>query len=159
MEIIAEFNDLKGFNLKLTQEKIFVKATGIEETFALRSVSGIGLYDDLETYNEELDIWKKKSEKGKAFGWLWIILGAILLIQIIVTGAFDMIIVPLLVIPLGIYLLTRATDESKKPKLNTYFKLMISGGQRQFAFNKSSKNAPKIAHFINKVEDTLTAYK
>ena len=53
MEIIAEFNDKKGFNVKLTKDKIFVSAIGQEETFALRSVNGVGLYDDIEKYNLE----------------------------------------------------------------------------------------------------------
>ena len=54
MEIIAEFNDKKGFNVKLTKDKIFVSAIGQEETFALRSVNGVGLYYDIEKYNAEL---------------------------------------------------------------------------------------------------------
>jgi hypothetical protein len=36
---------------------------------------------------------------------------------------------------------------------------MLSGGDRKFKFNKSDETSIKIADFINKVEDTLTAYK
>tara|TARA_B110000914_G_C15068084_1_gene267163 strand:- start:244 stop:438 length:195 start_codon:yes stop_codon:yes gene_type:complete len=47
----------------------------------------------------------------------------------------------------------------KEPVLDSYFKLMLSGGDRKFKFNKSDETSIKIADFINKVEDTLTAYK
>ena len=63
MEVIAEFNDNKGLNVKLTKEKIYISATGNEETFALRGVNGVGLYDDLEKYAKEEQEYNGK-EKG-----------------------------------------------------------------------------------------------
>ena len=48
METIAEFNDNHGFNVKLTNEKIFIDAAGSSETIALRGLNGVGLYDNLE---------------------------------------------------------------------------------------------------------------
>ena len=63
METIAEFNDDKGFNVKLTKDKIFITVIGNEETFALRGVNGVGLYDDLEKYNEELEKHKNTNHK------------------------------------------------------------------------------------------------
>ena len=47
----------------------------------------------------------------------------------------------------------------KKPILDSYFRLMLSGGDRKFKFNKSDSTSVQIADFINKVEETLTAYK
>ena len=46
----------------------------------------------------------------------------------------------------------------KEPKMDSYFRLMLSGGSREFKFDKSGDNAAQVADFINKVEDTLTAY-
>ena len=43
MEIIAEFNDNKGLNVKLTSDKLYVSSLGSEETFALRGVNGVGI--------------------------------------------------------------------------------------------------------------------
>ena len=67
MTNIAEFNDKKGFNVKLTADKIYISAIGNEETFALRSLNGLGLYDDVEKYNKEDVIYrdglKKKTEE------------------------------------------------------------------------------------------------
>ena len=61
MDKIAEFTDKNGFTVSLTTEKIFVSAVGQEETFALRSVSGVGLYDDINKYNTELEAYKVAS--------------------------------------------------------------------------------------------------
>ena len=45
-----------------------------------------------------------------------------------------------------------------EPKLETYLRVILSGGERKFLFNKSEGNAVLIADFINKLEQTLTAY-
>ena len=47
----------------------------------------------------------------------------------------------------------------KLPVLDSYFRLMLSGGSREFKFDKTEDNAVAVAEFINQVEDTLTAYK
>ena len=49
MVTIAEFNDNHGFNVKLTNEKIFIDAAGSSETIALRGLNGVGFYDDLKS--------------------------------------------------------------------------------------------------------------
>jgi hypothetical protein len=59
------------------------------------------------------------------------------------------------IIVFGIYFFAKPITE---PVLDSYFTLMLSGGDRRFPFNKSGNNAKQIAEFINKVEDTLTAY-
>jgi hypothetical protein len=46
----------------------------------------------------------------------------------------------------------------QEPKLETYLRVILSGGERKFLFNKSDGNAVLIADFINKLEQTLTAY-
>ena len=159
MDKIAEFDDNNGFNVALTSEKIYITSVGREETFALRSVSGVGLYDDIKKYNQELKDFEGKV-KGKkrlayfliGFGILYMAVTIIYLnlstIGLVFGGAFFIF---------GIFLLSRS-ESAKKPVLDSYFNLMLSGGDRQFPFNKSSKNAKQIALFVNKVEDTLTAY-
>ena len=63
-------NDNQGLNVKLTKDKIYISATGNEETFALRGVNGVGLYDDLEKYakDEQLYNLKEKSLKSNKIG-------------------------------------------------------------------------------------------
>jgi hypothetical protein len=65
MDIIAEFSDNAGLTCKLTKDRFYVSSLGNEETFALRGVNGIGIYDDLEKYNSELTLFKSQDEKIK----------------------------------------------------------------------------------------------
>jgi len=164
METTAEFNDNKGLNVKLTKEKIYISATGNEETFALRGLNGVGLYDDLEKYAKEEEEFKRSGKKRKRikyglmiFGVLMILSGALLLEgngeRIGDNEGPGMTFGFLLII--GSFFVK---NKKKQPVLDSYFKLMLSGGDRQFKFFKSDESSSKIADFINKVEDTLTAY-
>ena len=155
METIAEFNDNQGLNVKLTKDKIYITSAGNEETFALRGVNGVGLYDDLEKYAKEEEEFKGAEKKIKnakyamiGFGVLMLLVGlageeagsGITLGAILIGGSF------------------LVKNKAKQPVLDSYFKLMLSGADRQFKFFKSDESSAKIADFINKVEDTLTAY-
>ena len=160
MEIIAEFNDDKGFNVKLTKDKIFITAVGNEETFALRGVNGVGLYDDIEKYNKELEEQKKVNPKLN--GYIMIGLGIFLGIAGVINIQTDsttaiMFIIEGIGLGVGGNLMMKA--KNKPPKLDSYFKLILSGGDRKFKFDKNDETSASIADFINKIEDTLTAYK
>ena len=158
MKTKAEFTDNKGFNVKLTDDKIYVSSIGNEETFALRSVNGVGLYDDIDKYNTELKDYNKKNNIGCVYsiGAFGVILG-ILFIQSdsIGLGLFIM-----LLCIVGAYFMNIGMNKRKTQiKLDSYFRLMLSGGSREFKFDKSDENSVEIADFINKIEDTLTSYK
>ena len=161
MEKIAEFNDNNGFNVALTSDKIYITAIGQEETFALRSVSGVGLYDDIKKYNQELKAFEKKAKKSKNISVLLIFIGIAFLVVAVLAyiegGEPATGILGLILLSIGIYKLNK-NDSAKKPVLDSFFNLMLSGGDRSFPFNKSGKNAKQIALFVNNVEDTLTAY-
>jgi hypothetical protein len=159
MEKIAEFNDNNGFNVTLTSDKIYITAIGQEETFALRSVSGVGLYDDIKKYNQELKDFELKANNRKNLAYVLIVLG----ILHIIVYAFYLNFVTLGLVAGGIFIAVgifqmNKNESAKKPVLDSFFNLMLSGGDRKFPFNKSGKNAKQIALFVNKVEDTLTAY-
>jgi len=161
MEKIAELNDNNGFNVTLTSDKIYITAIGQEETFALRSVSGVGLYDDIKKYNQEIEAFEKKAKESKNISVLLIFSGiAILVVAVLayIEGAEPATgILGLILLSIGIYKLNK-NESAIKPVLDSFFNLMLSGGDRKFPFNKSGKNAKQIALFVNKVEDTLTAY-
>ena len=149
-ETISKFSDENGFEITLTDEKIYVTSIGSQETFALRSVSGIGTYDDLEKFNEELNSAKQKAPKLRLIG-----AGVVLTVIGAVAGPeWIAVIIGLILIVLGVF----SSNPEDKIKLDSYFRIMLSGGDRKFKFNKQSSNASDIANFINKVEDTLTAY-
>ena len=158
METIAEFNDNRGLNVKLTKEKIFITATGNEETFALRSVNGVGIYDDLEKYAEDEEAYNTAAKKVRKEKITSIIMGVLMIVMGIYTGLEFGIYFILVGIVFIIAFQFLVKVKAEKPVLNTYFKLMISGASRRFKFHKSDESSVKIADFINKVEDTLTAY-
>ena len=157
MKTKAEFTDKKGFNVKLTDDKIFVSSIGNEETFALRSVNGVGLYDDIDKYNTELNDYNKKNNIGCVYSIAGfnVILG-IIVIQLNVIGGLLIMLIGIV----GAYFMNIGMEKKKTQiNLDSYFRLMLSGGSREFKFDKSEENSVEIADFINKIEDTLTSYK
>tara|TARA_B110001452_G_C15181612_1_gene410417 strand:+ start:139 stop:618 length:480 start_codon:yes stop_codon:yes gene_type:complete len=157
METIAEFNDNQGLNVKLTKDKIYITAAGNEETFALRGVNGVGLYDDLEKYAKEEEEFKGSGKKTKKIKYGLIAIGVLAILSGLTQGgeeAGSSIAVGGALIG-GSFLVK---NKAKQPVLDSYFKLMLGGADRQFKFIKSDASSGKIADFINKVEDTLTAY-
>jgi hypothetical protein len=174
MDIIAEFSDNAGLTCKLTKDRFYVSSLGNEETFALRGVNGIGIYDDLEKYNSELTLFKSQDEKIKnaknakiAIGYVLYFLAAYFVIMGLTSYDEPMSLFFCLIFgglsAFGAYKLQNSPlDKSlfniPEPKLETYLRVILSGGERKFLFNKSEGNAVLIADFINKLEQTLTAY-
>jgi hypothetical protein len=161
MEIIAEFNDQKGVNLKLTKDKVFVSSIGNEETFALRSINGVGLYDDIAKYDRDLEAYKKKDTENKGCGISLIVVAALFgIIGISSKGGGFAFVFTILLGLFGYLQLTKKinTNTKPEPKLDSYFRLMISGNAQSFKFDKNDSNAGDVANFINNVEETLTAY-
>ena len=162
MEKVAEFNDNNGFKVTLTTDKIYISAIGAEETFALRSVSGVGLYDDITKYNQELENFKRNSPKVSRETGTGILIAIAVFVLILSfftapgEGPSGIQAISVAIAALGIWFWFR--KPLPEPVLDSYFTLMLSGGDRRFPFNKSGSNAKQIAEFINKVEDTLTAY-
>jgi hypothetical protein len=46
----------------------------------------------------------------------------------------------------------------KKPTLKSAVRIVMSGGNRDFIFDKAHSNSMEVAEFVAKVEDTLTAF-
>jgi|TARA_B110000967_G_C18834569_1_gene535927 hypothetical protein len=161
MTNIAEFNDKKGFNVKLTADKIYISAIGNEETFALRSLNGLGLYDDVEKYNKEDVIYRDGLKKTKSGYIVLLVLGSLFILVGLMAsinggeGAAGGFIEGIAFI-VGAFLMKKKIPT--KPTLDSYFRIMLSGGSREFKFDKNEGNSADVANFVNKVEDTLTAY-
>lgn len=155
---------IDGLNMKLSNEKLYVNSATSNETFALRSVNGIGIVDLVERYNQELAAWKKLSEQPYGCFYIIIVFGGLIslsgLFSIGDTIGVIMLFGGLIWIGLGLYLLNRSKEENqrKKPELKSAVRIMISGMNRDFEFNKKSSNATEVAKFVALVEDTLTAY-
>lgn len=158
MDVKAKFEDKKGFEISLTDDKVYVTAIGSQETFALRSVNGIGTYDDIEDYNKQLEANKIKDHTllkpgGITFGVLGVIFAVTLGKDFYILAAFT-IIVGIIFYAIG----ANAKSAEEQSEMKSYFRIMLSGGDRKFQFDKKASNAKDVADFCNKVEDTLTAY-
>jgi hypothetical protein len=151
MENILSELSTDGLKIKLTDEKLFINTQSSNETIALRSINGIGIVDLLDEYNSELTKWKQSNDKEKISNFLFII-GAIFLL----TGIDGLgWIIGLVLIVIG---LTQRVSSVKRPTLLSSVRIMMSGGNRDFKFDKTSSNSSDIADFVAKVESTLTAF-
>jgi hypothetical protein len=143
-------------SIKLTEEKIYIKTPATSETFALRSINGIGIVDLVDRYNQELSENKAKNSPLKLYllGGFFLALGIASLadsIKYIGTALFFLI--------LGAGLIYWGTKkQANKPTLLSAVRIMISGMNRDFEFDKSGTYTTQIAELVVKVEETLTAY-
>jgi hypothetical protein len=147
-----------NLEIKLTSEKLFINTPTSNETFALRSLNGIGVVDLVEDFNKALTIWKAEKNGGIAIqimGFILIILGLINLLSSIGLGIFLFIISALLVWRGSVQLRKYKNNE---PKLMSVVRIMMSGGNRDFQFDKMGIKSGNIAEFVALVESTLTSY-
>lgn len=160
---IAEFTDGKGCHVKLTSEKIYAKSIGLEETYALRSVDGAGVFDDMELFAREKLEAEKKSKSKKTWGALLMSLGGFGFLGSIMAvsqnentgGALPGSIAFFV---FGIVLYNKSKEALDKVKLKSYIKIIISGSNKLFLFDKNAPGSGKVAEFLEKVEQTLTKY-
>lgn len=151
--ILSQFN-ADNLEIKLTSEKLFINTTTSNETFALRSVNGIGVIDLVDEYNKALTAWKK------TLPGTYVLMGFGALIFI--AGFFGEKIEPGIILmgfamAIGGYFLM-VNSKKKKPNLLSAVRIMMSGGNRDFQFDKTGIKSGNIAEFVAKVESTLTSY-
>jgi hypothetical protein len=163
--ILSEFKS-ENLDIKLTNEKLFIKTETSNETFALRSVNGIGVIDLVIEYNEDLTKWEKTAS-GPYFIMLLgalFILGTLLFIfgTLFGEGKIELGIV-FIYLGLGVAFIIygyKLIDKIKKkePKLMSAIRIMMNSGNRDFQFDKDGNESKNIAEFVAKVESTLTSY-
>lgn len=146
--ILSEIN-VGYLGLKLSSEKLYIKTETSSETFAMRSINGIGVVDLVEKYNLALSEYDKK--RGGAF----VILGAgvVLILLGISFSSAVVAVIGLLMVIFGF-----VTLPNEKPVLFSAVRIMMSGGNRDFEFDKAGSGVEKIAEFVASVESTLSAF-
>jgi hypothetical protein len=147
--------ETEGLSIKLTDEKIFINTATSMETFALRSIDGIGVIDLVDQFNVLLNIYKQEKN-----GRVTLIIAGISIVlfcyfinistSFLVFGA----IIGMSISLIGFYLFQLL----KKPTLKSAVRIMMAGGNRDFMFDKAHSNSMEVAEFVAKVEDTLTAF-
>lgn len=164
---IAEFTDGVGCNVRLTTEKIYAKSVGLEETYALRSVDGAGVFDDIEGFTKEKLEAEKSSKSKRNWGLVSMIFFGFPLLRFIIGGLIDVeefgeqtgvYVIFAILFGLGVSLYIKSKKALNKVKLKSYIKIIISGSNKLYLFDKNASDSEKVAEFLEKVEETLTKY-
>jgi hypothetical protein len=150
--ILSQFN-LDSLDIKLTNEKLIINSPASSESFALRSLNGIGVIDLVDDYNKALTEHKKSAQTAYAI----FALGVIFIISGF-AGEESNVLVALIGIGVIIFGFT-LLNKNEEPTLMSAVRLMMNGGNRDFQFDKTSTNSEEVAEFVAKVESTLTSYK
>jgi hypothetical protein len=159
MENTLKTLETEGLSIKLTDEKIFINTATSMETFALRSIDGIGVIDLVDQFNALLS-FHNQEKNGRI---TLIVLGITTVIfSFFFNSMLDIgtnFLVIMTIIGLGISLTGFYLFQIlKKPTLKSAVRIMMAGGNRDFMFDKAHSNSMEVAEFVAKVEDTLTAF-
>lgn len=156
--ILSQFN-AGNLEIKLTNEKLFINTATSSETFALRSVNGIGVVDLVDEYNKALTAWKIQRLNQKIFLGIGIFL-AVIGFYILVKGGSLVIGFGFLVFGSFLAIVSKIgmNKTNNEPKLMSAVRIMMSGGNRDFQFDKTGIKSENVAEFVAKVESTLTSY-
>jgi hypothetical protein len=156
--ILSQFN-ANDLEIKLTNEKLFINTATSTETFALRSVNGIGVVDLVEDYNKALTEWKKQAFGNTYTSYFLIVVGLFIVIAGFFSSEQDAklgVIIVGLIMSIGGYFLLK--NKKNEPILMSAVRIMMSGGNRDFQFDKMGIKSGNVAEFVANVESTLTAY-
>jgi len=148
---LSQFNT-DNLEIKLTSEKLFIKTITSNETFALRSVNGIGVIDLLDEYNKALTEWKTNVSTV----YVLMVFAAIIILAGFETHSLAAILGGGAAAIVFYFLLLN--NKKKKPNLMSAVRIMMSGGNRDFQFDKTSNGSGEIANFVSNVESTLSAF-
>lgn len=145
--------DLGNLQIKLSDEKLFVNTFASNETFALRSINGLGVIDLLDAFNKKLTIWKIK----RFIAIISVFIAARNLHIIVFDDSIfknTNIAFFIFFLALGLYIIAKY----RKPILMSAVRIMLNGGNRDFEFDKTGVDSEAVAEFVARVESTLTAY-
>lgn len=148
---------IDGLSMKLSNDKLYVDSPTSSETFALRSVTGIGVVDQVRKYNEELTEFNRKNATPVVAIGFWLIFGFLFLIIAIGTRDTMFTVLGTVSLGIGIFLFMQKKNPNP-PRLKSAVTIMLTGNVRHFEFDKKSEESNEVAKFIALVEDTLTAY-
>jgi hypothetical protein len=136
---------------------LFINTTESSEVFALRSVNGIGVVDLVEDFNKALTARKTLRSLQKTM----LIIGIIITLSGLWVFQYSLGVGFAFIVFGGIFAIPALIGLNRsniEPELMSAVRIMISGGNRDFKFNKTGIKSGNVAEFVVKVESTLTAY-
>jgi hypothetical protein len=153
MENIVSNFESPEISIKLTDEKLYIRTPTTSETFALRSVNGVGIVDLVDIYNKELTEYK--NAKSPTYPY---VIGGFMLFAGLVNFSVNVGAAIICLLIGGGIMLWGTTLKAASPTLKTAVRIMISGVNRDFEFDKAGSYTSQIAELVVKIEETLTAY-
>lgn len=142
-----------NLHFKITSEKLFIETFTGSETYALRSINGISVKDDINDYNSKINAMKYDQKVGRN----WIISGVVFLIFIIIFAIKAIVfgvIMGGIFCAIGFYL----KNKTQEPRLVSFVRITMNSGDKVFEFFKDESKADEVAQFVACLEDTLTAF-
>jgi len=140
-----------AYTATLTSNRLIIKSAISDESFPLRSITGIGVYDDVVQYEQSLKAAKDKNTRKST---TIIMLGIIPMAILLANGELTLGMVSFAVFfAIGLTFLFRKTPELD---MQSVLKIMQYGGDKTFTFAKTDSEAYKIKGFIEKVTETLS---
>ena len=150
MEIKSQLT-VGSLEFKISNEKLFIDTISGSETYALRSINGISVKDDINGYNLILNQLKQR----KNLAYFLIVFGVLFLVMCLSGGLpiMGIILGSLFAVP-GIISLSKITE----PRMESIVRITMNSGDKAFGFFKDDANSAEVADFVATLESTLTAF-
>ncbi len=140
-----------SLEFKISSEKLFIDTSEGSETYALRSINGISVKDDINGYNMRLN----QIKGAKNLAYLLIFLGVFFLIIFLsLESPISGIIVGSIFAVPGIINLNKITET----RMVSIVRITMNSGDKSFSFFKDDANSAEVANFVATLESTLTAF-
>jgi hypothetical protein len=138
---------------KITSDKLFIQSPSGQETYALRSINGISVKDNIELFNNESNQLKLTKNIGIGVIVFGVLCAIILIvktdniIECCMMGAISFV--------LGYFIYSRGR---KTPRMQSIVNIAMNSGVKYFSFFKDDANAQQVADFVAALEGTLTSF-
>ena len=144
-------NNLKigSLEFKITSEKIYIETITGSETYALRSINGVSVKDNIDLFNEELLHIKGIRKNQKIVLFFGVMIGIIALIE-----GYPLFFLVGVILTLPFFF----RKPSEEIRLQSIVTITMNSGDKAFNFFKDEANAVDVAEFVATLENTLTAF-
>jgi hypothetical protein len=165
--ILSEFK-VQDSEIKLTNERLYIRTPASYDIYALRSICGIQTYDLIDDYDKKIVEWQLKqaelntSSRG-VLGVLLILFIIFLLFVSVTADSPELFAITLFIgLIAGVYLIFSPRTIPKtlpKPDLFAVVRILTIAGNKDIKFNKSSSESIEMSKFVISIASTLGAHK